>query len=312
MSQQGLVDRLPQVRGRYQENVPLSKTTWFRVGGCAEVIFKPADVEDLSTFLSEVSDDIPVHVVGVGSNLLVRDGGIPGVVVRLGRGFSNMMVTDDVVDVGCGVLDRNVALACIDEGIAGLEFFCGIPGTVGGALRMNAGCYGTEVKDVLIEALALDRKGKYHKVTAEDCQFSYRHCGLPKDWIFIYASFKGRKSTSAEVQETVNTYLTQREESQPIRTRTGGSTFANPEGHSAWKLIDEAGCRGLQIGGAQVSEKHCNFMINTGTASADDIETLGETVRKKVQENSGIELKWEIQRIGTPDSTQATCKEKAA
>jgi len=290
---------LPEVRGKYRENVPLAPITWFRVGGPAETIFRPADYEDLGDFLKGKSSEVPVTPIGVGSNLLVRDGGVPGVVVRLGRGFTNIALHDGFLDVGAGVLDSSIAKLAAEEGIKGLDFFCGIPGTIGGALRMNAGCYGTEVKDILEAAFALDPKGKLHKLTLDDLGYTYRHCALPKDWIFIGASFKAPAGNQKIIQESINTLLAQREETQPIRSKTGGSTFANPVGHSAWKLIDEAGCRGLTVGGAQVSEKHCNFLINIDNATAFDLEHLGETVKKRVKDKSGVDLRWEIQRIGS-------------
>lgn len=297
-----LINKLPNVRGRYTENGSLSKTTWFRVGGPAEVVFKPADVEDLRLFMKEKPKDVPVQVIGVGSNLLVRDGGVKGVVIRLGKGFSSIYVDGNTIEVGAAVHDRNVAITSQEEGIGGLEFFCGIPGTVGGALRMNAGCYGTEVKDVLRSAKAMDSQGNIHVLTPEECGFSYRKSSVPKDWIFLSASFEGHASTSEAVGKKIDEMLSQRESSQPVKSRTGGSTFANPDGHKAWELIDKAGCRGLTVGGAQMSEMHCNFMINTGTATATDLEQLGETVRSRVKETSGVDLRWEIQRIGEDDS----------
>ncbi len=306
-----IIDRLPTVRGRYSKKTELASITWFRVGGPAEVVFKPASIQDLSLFLKEKPSSIPVQVIGVGSNLLVRDGGIKGVVIRLGKGFTNIMVEGTFIEVGAGMLDRNVAMTSRDEGIGGLEFLCGIPGTIGGALRMNAGCYGTEIKDVLEYAVAMDPKGQIHRLTTEECGFSYRHCSVPQDWIFISAGLKGTKSTSSEVDAKIQKMLQQREETQPVHTRTGGSTFANPDGHKAWELIDQAGCRGMKIGGAQVSELHCNFLMNTGDATAGDIETLGETIRAKVKAESGIELRWEIQRIGY-DPKQLKNESKAA
>lgn len=293
-----LIQRLPKVRGRYSENVPLDKLTWFRVGGPAEVIYKPADIEDLCLFLGEKPKDIPFRVIGVGSNLIVRDGGVPGVTIRLGKGFNSLVVDGETIDVGAGILDRNVAFAARDAGLSGLEFLCGIPGGIGGALRMNAGCYGQEVKDVLISALVIDESGKIRRLAAQECELSYRHCGLPADWVFVAARFQAKKSTVAEVDQRIKDLLAEREQTQPVKARTGGCTFANAEGEKAWELIDRAGCRGMQVGGAQVSQQHCNFMINTGNATAHDLETLGEQVREKVQQESGIELRWEIQRIG--------------
>lgn len=293
-----IIGRLPAVRGRYSENTPLAAITWFRVGGPAQVVFKPSSILDLSLFLKEKPADIPLHVIGVGSNLLVRDGGVKGVVIRLGKGFANVVVDGTRIEVGAGVLDRNVALTAQEAGIGGLEFLCSIPGTIGGALRMNAGCYGSEIKDVLEYAVAMDPKGQIHQLTPEQCGFSYRHSGVPENWIFVSACLKGHKSEPAEIGKKMQEMLAQREETQPVHTRTGGSTFANPDGHKAWELIDKAGCRGLKIGGAQVSELHCNFLMNTGDATAKDLETLGETVRQRVKEQSGIDLRWEIQRIG--------------
>jgi UDP-N-acetylmuramate dehydrogenase len=296
-----LLHKLPRVRGRYSVNISLSTTVWFRVGGPAQVVFKPADVQDLVFFLKEKPSDIPVTVIGVGSNLLVRDGGVPGVVVRLGKGFNNIALRDGVIDVGAAVLDRNVALLSQEESVSGLEFLCGIPGTIGGALRMNAGCYGKEIKDVLDVAFAVDGNGKIHKLTADDMGFSYRSCAIPDDWIFIGARLKAACGDGIAVKESIDMMLKEREKTQPVNSRTGGSTFANPEGLSAWKLIDKAGCRGLRVGGAQMSELHCNFMINTGDATAADLELLAETVRYRVLQNSSIDLRWEIKRIGVSD-----------
>lgn len=293
-----LIDRLPKVRGRYGENVDLSSTTWFRVGGTAEVVFKPEDTQDLCLFLREKPEGVPICVVGVSSNLIIRDGGIPGVVIKLGRGFRTIVNTGTTIDVGAGVLDRTVAEFSRDMKIGGLEFLAGIPGTVGGALRMNAGAYGTEIKDILLDAHAVDLKGKIHRLTAQDCGFSYRHSAVPEGWIFTQARFKGHEASVRQIQDRLNTILTEREEAQPVRARTGGSTFANPAGQKAWQLIDEAGCRGMTVGGAQVSEKHCNFLINTGQASAKDLEELGEQVRARVLEKTGVDLKWEVRRIG--------------
>ncbi len=293
-----LLDRLPAVRGRYSENVPLSNVTWFRVGGPAEVVFRPADKADLQLFLQDCPSDVPVQVIGVGSNLLVRDGGIDGVVIRLGRGFAGIEVDGYSVRAGASALDVNVALTCRDAGIAGLEFLRGVPGTIGGALRMNAGAYGREMKDVVVDAEALDMAGNLHILTVQELGFSYRRSAVPADWIFVSASLRGRKGTPREIAARMTEISEARESSQPIRTRTGGSTFKNPAGESAWKLIDKAGCRGLRIGGAMVSEQHCNFLVNTGTATATDIESLGEEVRRRVAAETGIELEWEIRRIG--------------
>jgi len=295
-----LVNSLPKVRGRYSENVPLKKTTWFRVGGPAEVVYKPASTTDLSFFLKNKPKGINLRVIGVGSNLLVRDGGVPGVTIRLGKSFNNIYVhkTDYSIDVGAGFLDRTVAMLSQSYGIAGLEFLCGIPGTIGGALRMNAGAYGTEMKDVLIHAIAMKPNGVLVTLKPEDMGFSYRHCKVPEDWIFIGAKLQGRKGDPEKIGAKITELLEQRDETQPVKSRTGGSTFANPDNTKAWQLIDEAGCRGMKVGGAQMSEMHCNFMINTGEASADDLEKLGEKVREKVKTKSGVDLRWEIQRIG--------------
>lgn len=295
-----LIGRLPKVRGKYLPNVSLSSITWFRVGGPAEVMYKPADLDDLSFFMKNKPADVPVTLLGVGSNLLVRDGGVPGVVVRLGKHFNTIIVKGNEIDVGAGVLDRTLAMLCRDQGLGNLEFLCGVPGTIGGALRMNAGCYGSEIKDVVDSALVMDTKGKIHRLTNEELGFSYRHSSVHKDWIFLGARFKSIPADPVVLGQKIEEMLKQREESQPVRSRTGGSTFANPEGYSAWKLIDEAGCRGLIVGDAQMSEKHCNFMINRGQATAADLETLGELVRQKVEERSQINLRWEIIRIGVP------------
>ncbi len=295
-----LIERLPPVRGRLSENVPLAAVTWFRVGGAAEVMFRPADSDDLAAFLAAKPADVPVTVIGVGSNLLVRDGGIRGVVVRLGRGFVEISVAGTEIEAGAGALDLNVALTCQQAGIAGLEFMSGIPGTVGGALRMNAGAYGREIKDVLREAVALDARGQRQRLDVAALSLSYRHCGAPEDWIFIAARFAGKTGQAAAVAARMAEIRAAREASQPVRARTGGSTFANPPGHRAWELIDRAGCRGLRRGGAMVSEKHANFLINTGDATAADLEGLGEDVRRRVRDASGITLDWEIRRIGEP------------
>ena len=295
-----LIDRLPKVRGRLTADAPLAPVTWFRVGGSAEVLFRPADVEDLAAFLAAKPGDVPVTVIGVASNLLVRDGGIKGVVVRLGRGFVEVVAREQTIEAGAGALDLNVALTARDAGIAGLEFLSGIPGTIGGGLRMNAGAYGSEFKDVLASATALDARGNRCDLSLAELQLSYRHCGVPDDWIFVSARFSGTPGDPLRIARRMAEIQEAREESQPIRARTGGSTFANAPGHKAWQLIDAAGCRGLKHGGAQVSEKHANFLINTGNATAADIETLGEEVRARVRATSGIALDWEIRRVGVP------------
>jgi UDP-N-acetylmuramate dehydrogenase len=293
-----LIDRLPKVRGRLSADAPLAQVTWFRVGGPAEVLFRPSDVEDLSAFLAAKPVDIPVTVIGVASNLLVRDGGIKGVVVRLGRGFVEVSTRGEIVEAGAGALDLNVALMAREASLAGLEFLSGIPGTVGGGLRMNAGAYDSEIKDVLQKAVALDSQGGRHELATVDLHLGYRHCGLPEDWIFVAASFAGTKGDPVAIARRMAEIQEAREESQPIRARTGGSTFANPPGHKAWQLVDQAGCRGLRRGGAMVSEKHANFLINTGDATAADLEGLGEEVRARVLAATGIALQWEIRRVG--------------
>jgi UDP-N-acetylmuramate dehydrogenase len=295
-----LIDRLPPVRGRLTANAPVGPLTWFRVGGPAEVLFRPTDPEDLADFLAKLAADIPVTVIGVGSNLLVRDGGISGVTVRLGRGFAEVRAEEERVSAGAGALDLNIALSAAEAGIAGLEFLSGVPGTIGGGLRMNAGAYGGEIKDVLTEAAAIDREGAIHRVPAAELGLSYRHSDAPADWIFIGALLGGRRGEPAEIMHRMTEIRAAREASQPIRARTGGSTFANPPGDQAWRLIDAAGCRGLTRGGAMVSEKHTNFLINTGAASAADIEGLGEEVRRRVHAQFGVVLEWEIRRVGRP------------
>lgn len=293
-----LIDRLPPLRGRVSENASLAKVTWFGVGGPAEVLFKPADVDDLAAFLKGKPADVPVTVLGVGSNLLVRDGGVPGVVIRLGREFAKIEVVHADVLCGAGALDGNVARAAQEAEVTGLEFLSGVPGTIGGALRMNAGAYGGDMKDIVVEVRALDGQGNLHVLGADELGFTYRASAVPVDWIFVAATLRGHAGQAADIQARMDDIQNAREDSQPLRTKTGGSTFKNPEGHKAWQLIDAAGCRGLRIGGAQVSEKHCNFLINDGTATAADLEALGEEVRKRVRSHTGIELQWEIRRIG--------------
>jgi UDP-N-acetylmuramate dehydrogenase len=292
------MDRLPQTRGRLSANAPLDKVTWFRVGGPAEVMFRPEDSEDLAEFIKNMPKDIPLTFLGVGSNMLIRDGGIPGVVVRLGRNFAAITVDKDEIIAGAGALDGNVAKVALENSLEGLEFLSGIPGTIGGAIRMNAGAYAREIKDVLINTTALSPEGELKTLSLAELGFSYRHCDLPENWTFISARMRARKGNPETIQAEMQKIQDARANSQPIRSRTGGSTFANPEGHKAWVLIDEAGCRGLKRGGAQVSEQHCNFLINTGDATANDLETLGEEVRNRVLETSGVELRWEIRRVG--------------
>jgi len=293
-----LIDRLPKPRGRLTANAPLAGVTWFRVGGTAEVMFRPADIDDLAEFLRARPKNVPVTVIGVASNLLVRDGGVPGVVVRLGRGFVEIATDGAEIEAGAGALDLNVAMSCGLAGIAGLEFMSGIPGTIGGGLRMNAGAYGSEFKDFLLRAAALDGDGRRHVLTPAEMGLSYRHSDVPEDFIFVGARFRGTPGDREAIAEQMQKIQARREASQPIRARTGGSTFANPPGRKAWELIDGAGCRGLRVGGAMVSEQHANFLINTGDATAADIESLGEEIRRRVRDQSGVELRWEIRRIG--------------
>jgi UDP-N-acetylmuramate dehydrogenase len=290
---------MPELRGRLLANEPLAPLTWFRVGGPAQILFTPADEDDLAYFLARLPADIPVYPIGVGSNLIVRDGGVEGVVIRLSpRGFGEIKAEDDTVRAGTAALDKRVAEAAAAANIAGLEFYFGIPGSIGGALRMNAGANGGETRDVLVEARGVTRKGEKVTFSNADMKFVYRGNGVDPSVIFTGATFRGRIAEPAAIRARMDAVQTHRETAQPIREKTGGSTFKNPPGHSAWKLIDAAGMRGFRVGGAQVSEMHCNFLINTGEATGHDIETLGETVRAKVKDASGIELQWEIKRIG--------------
>ena len=293
-------DALPPVRGTYTENAPLKNLVWFRAGGNAEILFRPADADDLATFLAAKNADTRVTVIGVGSNLLVRDGGIPGVVVRLPGAFGKIAIEGDRIRAGAASLDAAVARAAADAGIGGLEFLRGVPGTIGGALRMNAGCYGREIKDIFVEATAIDGQGNKHVLNAADMGFVYRKSAVPDDLIFVEAVFEGEMGDPNAIKARMNTLVEQRENAQPVKSKTGGSTFKNPPGYKAWELIDQAGCRGLTHGAAQVSEKHCNFLINTGDATAADIEGLGEDVRARVKEKFGVVLEWEIKRVGVP------------
>lgn len=294
-----LEGRLPDLKGRLASNFPMADITWFRVGGPAQLLFTPADEADLAYFLSKLDGSMPITVVGLGSNLLVRDGGIEGVVIRLGRGFGEIIVEESSrLRAGAAAPDVKVARAAADAGIAGLSFYRGIPGGVGGALRMNGGAHGTETKDVLVEVRAVDRSGVIHTLGVEEMNYTYRHCGAPDDLIFTQALFQGQPGNKADILAEMNGVAEYRADAQPVKARTGGSTFKNPDGHSAWKLIDAAGLRGFSVGGAKVSEKHCNFLINEGDATAADIEELGETIRKRVKEASDIELEWEIRRLG--------------
>jgi UDP-N-acetylmuramate dehydrogenase len=289
---------MPALRGRLLANQSLAELTWFRVGGPAQVLFMPEGEDDLGNLLGNLPAEIPVTVIGLGSNLIVREGGVPGVVVRLGRGFADIAIAGVDVRAGAAVPDVKVARAAQEAGIAGLAFLRGIPGAVGGALRMNGGAYGRETKDALVEARAVDRQGRIRVLRNADMHYAYRHCGAPDDLIFTQALFHGERGDPAAIAAEMGKITESREATQPIKSRTGGSTFKNPPGHKAWQLIDAAQCRGLRVGDAQVSELHCNFLINLGNATAADIETLGETVRRRVKDHSGVALEWEIKRIG--------------
>lgn len=294
-----LKSAMPDLRGRLLANESLAPLTWFRVGGPAQILFTPADEEDLAYFLSKLPQDIPVYTVGVGSNLIVRDGGVSGVVIRLSpRGFGEVKAEGDTIRAGTAALDKRVAEAAAAANIGGLEFYFGIPGSIGGALRMNAGANGGETKDVLVEARGVTRTGERVAFSNADMKFVYRNSGVDTSVIFTSALYRGTITDPETIRARMLEVQNHRETAQPIREKTGGSTFKNPPGHSAWKLVDAAGMRGFRVGGAQVSEMHCNFLINTGDATGHDIETLGETVRARVKENSGIDLHWEIKRIG--------------
>jgi UDP-N-acetylmuramate dehydrogenase len=294
-------DVLPTVRGKLLRDEPLGPYTWFRVGGNADVLFIPADADDLADFLKALDPAVPVQVLGVGSNVIVRDGGVEGVVVRLaGRPFGSVTVEGDTVTAGAGALDAMVARAAAKAGVAGLEFYAGIPGAIGGALTMNAGCYGAETKDVLVSAWGLNRAGERVDYQLADFGYTYRHSEAPADIIWIEATYRGRPDDPAAVQARMTAITERRETTQPIREKTGGSTFKNPEGRSSWKLVDDAGWRGKPFGGAKFSELHSNFMINFADATAADIEGLGEAVRADVKDKFGVDLQWEIRRIGRP------------
>jgi len=300
-----LLSKLPPVRGKYIEAAPLCDITWLRVGGPAEVLFLPADESDLARFLAETPDEIPVHVMGAGSNTLVRDGGVSGVVIRLAGVFAKTeALGENRLRAGAGALDKMVAKAAAKAGIAGLEFMVGVPGMIGGALRMNAGCYGQETKGVVAEVVALDRSGRRIIAKPDELAYSYRHCSAPDDWIFVEAIFEGQSDEPDAIMARMNEITARREQTQPIREKTSGSTFANPDvpgtpnARSTWKLIDQVGGRGQRMGGASFSEQHCNFLINDGTASASDLEDLGEAVRAKVKAETGVDLRWEVRRIG--------------
>ncbi len=297
-----LLERLDitNIRGRLTPDAVMSKITWFQAGGPADLLFSPADEDDLAAFLKILPQDVPVLVVGIGSNLLVRDGGIEGVVIRLsGKGFGQVeTVSGTRLKAGAAVPDKRLAAAALQASLGGFAFYHGIPGAIGGALRMNAGANGTETTDRVVEVHALDRQGKKHVLSHADMEYSYRHSGAAKDLMFTSAVFEGEPADKADIQEAMDEVQHHRETVQPIREKTGGSTFKNPLPHSSWKLVDEAGMRGYMVGAAQMSEMHCNFMINTGGATAHDLETLGETVRRKVYKKSGVLLEWEIKRLG--------------
>ncbi len=301
MNGEKLKSSLPQVRGRLDADYVLADLTWLRVGGPAEVLFSPADTQDLAEFLKATPEDIPVTVIGVGSNLIVRDGGIPGVVIRLGRGFNAITLAGEhCIRAGAAALDMNVARFAQEHAIDLLTFLIGIPGTIGGALRMNGGAHGGETTDVLVEATAVTRKGNIITVPHADMKYTYRHCGAPEDLIFTDAVLRGRPGDKAEIKAQMESHVAHREKAQPIRSKTGGSTFKNPPGYKSWQLIDAAGMRGFAVGPAKMSQMHCNFLINEGGATAAQIEELGETVRARVKDHSGIELEWEVKRIGLP------------
>ncbi len=288
-------------RGTLQKDAPLAKLVWFKSGGAADWLFEPADLEDLTTFLQKLQPGTPVMALGLGSNLIIRDGGVPGVVVRLGKPFSSVEVKREcVIECGGGAPGILVASQARDAGIAGLEFLRGIPGTVGGFVRMNGGAYGREVADILVDCDVVMPDGTCVNIPVDDLDYSYRHSRLPDGAIVVAARFKGEPGDPEVIGAEMDRIAAERENSQPLRTKTGGSTFKNPQGRKAWQLVDEAGCRGLTIGGAQVSEKHCNFLINTGEASSSDIENLGEEVRRRVSEKTGVALEWEIKRVGRP------------
>jgi UDP-N-acetylmuramate dehydrogenase len=293
------VAELPKVAGKLTANAPLAPLVWFKSGGAAEWLFEPKDVSDLQLFLCDLDPAMPVMALGLGSNMIVRDGGVPGVVVRLGKAFSKVSKVDDLtLDCGAGASGILVSSTARDNGIAGMEFLRSIPGTVGGFVRMNGGAYGGEVKDILVDCDVVLRNGDLATLPANDLHYSYRHSELPDGAIVVAARFHGRPGEAEAIQAEMDRISASREASQPLRSKTGGSTFKNPDGHKAWALVDEAGCRGLTIGGAQVSEKHTNFLINTGDATSADIEALGEEVRARVKAKSGVDLHWEIQRVG--------------
>lgn len=294
-----MVVTMPQIRGRLTANAPLAPLVWFKTGGAADWLFEPADLADLQGFLRKLDPLMPVMALGLGSNLIVRDGGVPGVVIRLGKAFAHVRkITPDMLECGAGASGVLVSSTARDHGIGGLEFLRSIPGTVGGFVRMNGGAYGREVKDILADCDVVLRNGELRTLSAAQLDYAYRRSSLPQGAIVVAARFRGQPAEPAAIQAEMERITQSREQSQPLRSKTGGSTFKNPQGAKAWQLVDEAGCRGLALGGAQISEKHTNFMINTGDATSADIEALGEEVRRRVREKSGIELEWEIQRVG--------------
>ncbi|HCF24357.1 MULTISPECIES: UDP-N-acetylmuramate dehydrogenase [unclassified Novosphingobium] len=291
---------VPKVAGKLTADAPLAPLVWFKSGGTAEWLFEPKDVADLQAFLRELDPAVPVMALGLGSNLIVRDGGVPGVVVRLGKAFAKVGKSADLtLDCGAGASGILVSSTARDNGIAGLEFLRSIPGTVGGFVRMNGGAYGGEVKDILVDCDVVQRDGTLLTLPASDLHYTYRHSELPDGAIVVGARFMGHPGKAEDIQAEMDRISASREASQPLRSKTGGSTFKNPDGYKAWELVDQAGCRGLTLGGAQVSEKHCNFLLNLGDATSADIENLGEEVRRRVKDKSGVSLEWEIQRVGT-------------
>ncbi|MBO80457.1 UDP-N-acetylmuramate dehydrogenase [Citromicrobium bathyomarinum] len=292
-------ERLPDVRGKLTQDAPLAKLVWFKAGGAADWLFEPADVDDLRAFMRDLDPSVPIMPLGLGSNLIVRDGGVPGVTIRLGKSFAKIEAEDDyTLRCGAGAHGVLIASTARDNGIAGLEFLRGIPGTLGGFVRMNGGAYGRETADVLVDCDVVLRDGSLKTLPVADLGYTYRHSELPEGAVVVGARLKGEPGDPAEIGAEMERIAQAREDSQPVRTKTGGSTFKNPPGEKAWQLVDAAGCRGMMRGHAQVSEKHTNFLINTGDATSEDIEQLGENVRAKVRENSGVELEWEIQRVG--------------
>lgn len=294
-----LLKLLPKVRGTYKKDVPLSKYTWFGVGGPAEVMFFPEDEDDLAFFMKNRPYNLPTFIIGAGSNLLVRDGGIPGVVIKLdNKNFKKVTVGENTLTLGAGFRNGSLEKTLIEKGIGGLEFLCSIPGVIGGSVKTNAGCYGTEVKDVIVKATIVNGMGEKKTISVDDLKLSYRSSLFPEDWIVTSITFKTYPEKPENIAKTISENKAKRVKSQPYNERTAGSTFKNPEGLKAWELIKNSGCANLQINGAKVSEKHCNFLVNTGTATAADIEKLGETIIQKVKEQTSITLEWEIKRMG--------------